>query len=281
MEKVIEQAKPKEEQDMEEYTLALSYGKDSLACLGAIKLLSLPLTRIVHAEIWFDDNIPADLPPMVEFKSKADWIIYQQYGIKVEHIKAPVTYKQIFYRKVGEKARILRDQLGSNYIYGFPLNTSAWCVGKLKQAALKEADKQSGTRYWGIAADEPKRIERHKDKPGVVLPLVLAGWDEAYCRSWCEKRDLLSPIYTNSTRGGCWFCHNQSTGQLRQLRKNYPHLWNKLLKLDADSPIPFKASGHTVKDYDDRFCLEDMGIIDPTDKWLWGYLDNIPIQLKI
>lgn len=33
------------------YTLSLSYGKDSLACLGAIEELGLPLDRIVHAEV--------------------------------------------------------------------------------------------------------------------------------------------------------------------------------------------------------------------------------------
>lgn len=53
-----------------EHILSLSYGKDSLACLGAIEELGWPLDRIVHAEVWATDTIPADLPPMVEFKEK-------------------------------------------------------------------------------------------------------------------------------------------------------------------------------------------------------------------
>lgn len=52
-------------------------------------------------------------------------------------------------------------------------------------------------QYLGIAADEPERIERHT-RPGIILPLVDIGWDEAYCRKWCEENDLLSPIYTNA-----------------------------------------------------------------------------------
>lgn len=68
--------------------LSLSYGKDSLACLGAIEELGLPLDRIVHAEVWATDTIPADLPPMVEFKTKADQIIKERYGFVVEHICA-------------------------------------------------------------------------------------------------------------------------------------------------------------------------------------------------
>lgn len=70
------------------YVLSLSYGKDSLSCLGAIEKLGLPLDRIVHAEVWATQDIPADLPPMVEFKAKADKIIKDRYGIEVEHVCA-------------------------------------------------------------------------------------------------------------------------------------------------------------------------------------------------
>ena len=59
-------------------------------------------------------------------------------------------------------------------------------------------------QYLGIAADEPERIARHT-KYGFMLPLVEIGWDEAYCRQWCEENDLLSPIYTTATRGGAGF----------------------------------------------------------------------------
>lgn len=82
-----------------DYILSLSYGKDSLACLGAIEQLGLPLTRIVHAEVWATDTIPADLPPMVEFKAKADEIIKQRWGIEVEHFRANRSYADLFYKK--------------------------------------------------------------------------------------------------------------------------------------------------------------------------------------
>lgn len=71
-----------------EYVLSLSYGKDSLACLEACRLLGQRIDRIVHAEVWATDTIPADLPPMVEFKKKADEIIKERYGLEVEHICA-------------------------------------------------------------------------------------------------------------------------------------------------------------------------------------------------
>lgn len=80
----------------------LSYGKDSIACIEAIKQLGLPLDRIIHAEIWATDTISADLPPMMEFKKKADKIIKQRYGIEVEHVTAikngeKLTYEKLFY----------------------------------------------------------------------------------------------------------------------------------------------------------------------------------------
>lgn len=81
-----------------EHILSLSYGKDSLACLGAIEQMGWPLDRIVHAEVWATDTIPADLPPMVEFKAKADKIIRERWGIEVEHIRGRLTYEQAFYR---------------------------------------------------------------------------------------------------------------------------------------------------------------------------------------
>lgn len=70
------------------HILSLSYGKDSLACLEACKLLGYPIDRVIHAEVWATDTIPADLPPMVEFKKKADKIIKDRYGLTVEHIVA-------------------------------------------------------------------------------------------------------------------------------------------------------------------------------------------------
>ena len=75
-----------------ECVLSLSYRKDSLACLGAIEQLGWPLDRIIHAEVWATDTIPADLPPMVEFKKKADAIIEKRWGIRVEHITSGSTY---------------------------------------------------------------------------------------------------------------------------------------------------------------------------------------------
>ena len=74
---------------MKQYIASISYGKDSLAMLHVITdVLHWQLDRIITANVWATDTIPADLPPMVEFKDKADRIIKERWGIEVEHVCA-------------------------------------------------------------------------------------------------------------------------------------------------------------------------------------------------
>lgn len=257
-----------------EYVLSLSYGKDSLACLGAIEQLGLPLDRIVHAEVWATETIPADLPPMVEFKKKADAIIKERWGIEVEHchatkvdrvISEKVSYADYFYQKMVEGKNI-------GNIKGFPMQRGNWCT-KLKLCAFPKYAEGS-IEYIGIATDEPNRFHNLTDTKR--SPLVEAGWTEEMCRNWCEENDLLSPIYTTAARGGCWFCHNQGVDQLRLLRRNYPNLWELLMKWDIDSPVVFKPNGHSVHDYDMRFQMEDKGLIPVDRTFRWDMLHNPP-----
>lgn len=258
---------------MPEHILSLSYGKDSMACFGACEQLGWPIDRVVTADVWATDTIPADLPPMVKFKAKADKTIKERWGIEVEHFTSGKTYENVFYRI----CKGSKNPEKNGKIYGFPFaRRGNWCTGELKIESIRAAKKSSERgviSYIGIAADEPNRF--HNLTNATKSPLVEAGWTEADCRRWCEENDLLSPIYTTATRGGCWFCHNQGVGQLRLLRKNYPELWALMLKWDKDSPATFKADGRTVHDFDRRFALEDDGLIYPDDKiFRWDMLDK-------
>lgn len=268
----------------------ISHGKDSLAMLRAIKLLGLPLHRIVTTDVWATQDIPAVLPEMWEWKTEADKIIKELYGIEVEHICAMqnggclrLGYEDMFYTR-------LRDGRFAGNIYGFPNTKGAWCQ-KLKYekvdirryvlSTMHEGRKINIVQYLGIAADEPLRIARHIKKPNVVLPLVEIGWEEDLCGLIAGYQNLLSPTYNTAMRDGCWFCHNQGVDQLRNLRKIHPDLWALLLKWDADSPVSFKPDGHTVHDFDERFALEDQGLITPSENWKWAYLKDMPIQMKM
>lgn len=210
---------------------------------------------------------------MVEFKDKADKIIKERWGIEVKHVKSDVTFEKGFYF---ERGRTGRKTKFDGKRYGWPMQRGQWCLQQLKLPALAKIGKNN-IQYIGIAADEPNRFHNLSDIK--KSPLIEAGWTESDCRKWCKENDLLSPIYTTSTRGGCWFCHNQSVTQLRHLRKKYPELWELLMKWDSDSPVIFHADGHTVHDFDARFALEDEGFISPDERWKWSYLEAI--QLKI
>jgi hypothetical protein len=72
------------------YVASISYGKDSLAMLGAIKKLGLPLDRIISVQVWATNDIPADLPEMYEWKAQADKIIFDMFGLKVERVSATI-----------------------------------------------------------------------------------------------------------------------------------------------------------------------------------------------
>lgn len=260
-----------------QYILSLSYGKDSMACLGAIEQLGMPLDRIITADVWATDTISADLPEMHEFKSYADQIIKERYGITVEHVSAGKTFEDYFYKfSNGKKSKY------AGHIYGFPIKRGMWCNSKLKVCALKNAEKLFGkdyVSYQGIAIDEPERLERLHKRDKAVSPLELIGWTEADCRKWCEENGLLSPVYKTGYRDGCWFCPLQGIDSLRRLRKKHPDLWDLLLKWDADSPTTFKADGHTAHDYDERFAMEDDGLIDPGARFRWTMLDYVQLRL--
>lgn len=136
--------KPKSWDSPAEHVLSLSYGKDSLACLAAIEKLGWPLDRIVHAEVWATDAIPADLPEMIEFKAKADAIIKERWGIEVEHLCATrngekLTYEKFFYHVPKRKNE---GKFAEGSPAGFPYTKGAWCNDRLKLTFYRNAERE-------------------------------------------------------------------------------------------------------------------------------------------
>lgn len=57
-----------------------------------------------------------------------------------------------------------------------------------------------------------------------------------------------------------------------------------MLKWDADSPVTFISSGRTLRDYDLRFKLEDLGAVPIGGKFRWADVikcKQIPGQISI
>ena len=194
-------------------------------------------------------------------------------------------------------------KIASDAIQGFPVLGVPWCQSGLKTSAktprvsganlpmVQEAQDRQGphplseerptrrrnrniVEYLGIAADEPDRFGQLNERKRA--PLVEFGIDEDLCGLYCQYGRCLAPTYDTSCRDGCWFCHNQGVDSLRNLWRNYPDHWALLLKWDKDSPVTFKADGHTVHDFDRRFRMEAEGWIDTHRPFRWAMLDNPP-----
>ena len=242
-----------------EYIASISYGKDSCTIPHVcLEVLKLPLTKLVTVDVMFNDEISAYYPEVEEFKQKADEIFLKRYGLKVEHIRADLTYEERFFQVRGDRA----DEKNKGKIYGFPIVRGAWCNSDLKMQAIEKYKAKHKDDFWyvGYALDEkkPERQEKIANCTDLnMYPLVKAKYTEGMCMDWCRNNNLLNPTYQSSLRDGCWFCHNQGLDQLRKLRKHYPQLWERLMYLDLHSPVTFKPDGVTVADLDRRFALED------------------------
>ena len=78
---------------MPEHILSLSYGKDSMACLGAIEQLGWPLDRIVTADVW------ATSP---DCNGEIHWLRV------VEDVKSPATKTRVY----EIKKKLMRERFG-------------------------------------------------------------------------------------------------------------------------------------------------------------------------
>ena len=201
----------------------------------------------------FDEEISAELPEHEEFiHTKAIPLLRERYGIKTTIVQATETYCSRFFTVYKDRSK------KKGQIYGFPMRQGAWCNSHLKVRPINKWQKAAGeyTTVVGIAADEPKRINRKTERDN-LLPLVKYGITEAEAFKICERGGCLSPAYNNGrTRLGCWFCHNQRINELRRLRKEHPELWKRLLALDEVSPCRFTTRS-TVNQFDERFRQED------------------------
>lgn len=90
-------------------------------------------------------------------------------------------------------------------------------------------------QYVGIAADEPKRLERLTDDK--ISILAKEGYTEAMAYDLCKQYGLLSPIYEFTKRGGCWFCPNARFNELYHLYHQHRDLFEKLKALEKEPNI--------------------------------------------
>ena len=70
----------------------------------------------------------------------------------------------------------------------------------------------------------------------------------------CIEYGLLSPIYKEGNRGGCWFCPNVKIKDFAKFKITHPDLWQELIRLSKTPNLcsyGFKY-GKTVQEIDER-----------------------------
>lgn len=213
-----------------------SFGKDSIATILLALENNEPLDRVVFCEVMFDHsrNISGEVPEHIEWIYSTAIPKLEAMGVKVDVVKSERDYLYFFANAVG----------GGRFkgkFYGFPIGGKCLINRDCKVAPIKRylAEMAGSCRkvrknivqYIGIALDEPKRLEKLGGNK--ISLLAKYGYTEEMARVKCEQYGLLSPIYSLSSRSGCWFCPNQSIGQFCDLRRRHPELWEELRKLST------------------------------------------------
>lgn len=210
-----------------------SFGKDSIATILLALEHNEPLDRVVFAEVMFDHerNISGEIPEHIEWIYNTAMPRLESMGVKVDVVRAPRDYKWYFSHKIQRGER-------KGKFSGFPLGGMCFINRDCKVRAIKKyykhlAEDHEVVQYIGIASDEPKRLARLKE--GCTSLLQKYQYTEQMAYDLCSEHNLLSPIYANRSRGGCWFCPNAKIHELAHLYTNHPHLWAELREL-ADTP---------------------------------------------
>ena len=199
--------------------LSLSYGKDSLACLGACEQLGIPIHRIVHAEVWATDEISADLPPMVEFKKKADAIIKERYGLEVEHICAMTTpeKKYVFFHDAPLMVGAEKHTNGSSTPQQTPESTESTSTDSLANEGhgVKTSSPMMKLTYEDIFYRPIKNPRKRERERRYGFPVMRGQWCTGELKGGairiCEKSRSL--VYRNA-KGGAAGSHEETLFEL-------------------------------------------------------------------
>lgn len=189
------------------YIASFSGGKDSTASVILAHENNEPLDLIIFSEVMFDKETSGELPEHIDFIKNKCIPLFKAWGYEIKILHSDLTYMDIFMREPTRGKRF-----GSGLITGFPMSGLCQINRSVKVLPitkfLKDYDNDF-IQYIGIATDEPKRLKRLENTNKISL-LAKYGYTEQMAYDLCEKYGLLSPIYSFSKRGGCWFCPNAS-----------------------------------------------------------------------
>lgn len=237
------------------YIACCSFGKDSLATIILAHENKEPLDEIIFSEVMFDKETSGENPLHVDFIYNKAIPVLESWGYKVNILRGDKTYLDCFYAICGERSK--KERIGK--VRGFPIAFKCKINSECKVSPIKKYIKNLGEiiQYVGIAVDEPERLKRLEGTNKVSL-LEKYGYTEKMARVLCEKYGLLSPVYSISSRQGCWFCPNARERECVYIKENYPDLWKKLEVLSKTPNLVtynFNRT-ETFQQFDARLCCK-------------------------
>lgn len=215
--------------------LSWSGGKDSTASVVLAHINKIPIDLIIISLPFFDKakDIYADHPLHIDFIFNKAIPLFESWGYKVKIVSSDKDYKYWFFKKRGNNCK---NPKYNGKTYGWLLG--GMCkMNEEKTKPIKNIIKKLDGGGWqsivGIGIDEPKRLEKMRNRKNQTSLLEKYGYTEKMAYDLCKKYGLLSPLYEmGGMRQGCFFCPNSPIGELAKLQKNYPHLWQELLNLN-------------------------------------------------
>lgn len=216
------------------YIVGCSFGKDSMATLYLAARKGIKIDEVLYCEVMFDSETSGENPDHRKFIYETAIPRIESWGMPVTVLQSELTYVDCFYHVV---RRSKYPELVGKF-KGFPLTGRCYVQDRCKARTLdryKRQFKGNVTQFVGITADEPERLLRLK--PNQISLLAEEHLSQSDTFQICEAEGLLSPVYTYTKRGGCWFCPNASDSELLRLMTAYPELWNKLLELGQEEQV--------------------------------------------
>ena len=232
------------------YIASCSFGKDSIATV----LLALehrePLDFVLFCEVMFDNkrNISGEDPEHIKWIYDKAIPFFEQMGVPTKVLRSEQDYVSLFYKVRGSGKY-------KGMYSGFPIVRRCSVNRDCKVGVIKKYLRTLGeeyTQYIGIAIDEPKRLARLKDN--AISLLAKYGYTERMAMELCRKYDLVSPIYENGSRGGCWFCPNMKIASASVFRDKHPDLWRELdiLAQEPNRAPTLFSWGLTFQQYNEK-----------------------------
>lgn len=209
--------------------VGVSGGKDSMATCVLLHWLDIPF-KTITAEVWWKEGVTGENPYHYEWLHNIAVPKLISWGVECDFVRSSITAYEYMTTPIAHSSKH-PERIGKPR--GFPLCGKCGIQRDCKSRPCQKYYKAQTVPYkviTGIASDEKDRILTNSaNNFSSILELIDIKEYQTY--GICAPEKMLSPTYTFSERGGCWFCPNQKIQELELLYWEFPHLWDDLMEI--------------------------------------------------